>query len=64
MKKLQSAVELLTARVTALEKGSSVKKDMPAVIESPTPPADVITDIESEPSTEEQMRELEDKYLK
>jgi len=64
MKKLQSTVELLISRVTALEKGSSVKKNVPTVIESPTPPVDVGTDIEEEQRTEEQMKALEDKYLK
>ena len=64
MKRLQSTVELLKARVSALEKGSSVKENVPAVSESPTPQVNEVADIESEPSTEDGMRELEDKYLK
>jgi hypothetical protein len=61
---LQSALKSLEARVSALESGNSVEKSVPAVSESPTPQVNEVTDIEEKPSTEEQMKELENKYNK
>ena len=64
MKRLREMVKSLEARVSALESGSSVEKSVPVVSESPTPPADVSTDIVEKPSNEERLQRLQDKHKK
>ena len=64
MKRLREKVKSMEERLTALESGSYVKESVPAVIESPTPPADVSTDIVEKPSNEERLQRLQDKHKK
>jgi hypothetical protein len=64
MKRLREKVKSLEERVSALEKGSSFEKSVPAVSESPTPPVNEVTDIVEKPSNEERLQRLQDKHKK
>ena len=64
MKRLQSIVKSLETRVSALESGRNIEKSVPAVIESPTPPVNEVTDIVEKPSNEERLQRLQDKHKK
>jgi len=64
IKHLTLLVKSLEARVLALESGKTVEQSVPVVVESPTPPKDEVTDIVEEPSADEQLKNLKDKYKK
>jgi len=64
IKHLTLLVKSLEARVSVLETGMISKNNVPAVIESPTPPRDEVTDIVEESTADERLKHLQDKYKK
>ena len=64
MKRLREKVKSMEERLTALESGRSIEKSVHVVSESPTPPANEVTDIVEKPSNEERLQRLKDKHKK